>query len=209
MDYRPRLAVYNRQEKEKSPDAGPGRSRHPDAFAMQHSVLNLNNPFHQKYGIRKRNNYLLKAFTVLLLLREKSSLCLISFRQRQTIKAKADGPRKIAFTLLAASGLRAGEAFGLEVKHFVGNTLSVEQSVWEGRKQTPKTKNARREVDLHPSVATLLRGFIGHRKDGFIFRRGRNAHSSVEFPSSLSTSTPGTTRNRKAGCMRIRATVRW
>ena len=38
--------------------------------------------------------------------------------------AKADGPRKIAFTLLAASGLCAGEAFGLEVRHFVGNTLS-------------------------------------------------------------------------------------
>jgi len=42
--------------------------------------------------------------------------------------AKADGPRRIAFTLLAASGLRAGELFGLEVKHFVGNTLMVEQS---------------------------------------------------------------------------------
>ena len=56
----------------------------------------------------------------------------------------------------------------------------VEQSVWEGRKQTPKTNNARREVDLHPSVATLLRGFIGHRKDGFIFRseEGTPIHQS-------------------------------
>lgn len=94
--------------------------------------------------------------------------------------AKADGPRRIALTLLAASGLRAGELFGLEVKHFAGNTLSVEQSVWEGRKQAPKTKNARREIDLHPSVATLLRGFIGHRKDGFIFRseEGTPIHQS-------------------------------
>src|SRR4029077_14541935 len=50
--------------------------------------------------------------------------------------------------------------------------LSVEQSVWEGRRQTPKTRNARREVDLHPSVAALLRVFIGNRKEGFIFRSG-------------------------------------
>jgi len=94
--------------------------------------------------------------------------------------AKAEGARRMAFTLLAASGLRAGELFGLEVKHFAGNTLSIEQSVWEGRKQTPKTKNARREVDLHPSVATLLQGFIGHRKDGFIFRseEGTPIHQS-------------------------------
>ena len=76
-----------------------------------------------------------------------------------------------------------------EVKHFVGNTLSVEQSVWEGRKQTPKTKNARLEVDLHPSVATLLRSFIGHRKDGFIFRseEGTPVHQS----NFLRTACPG------------------
>jgi len=94
--------------------------------------------------------------------------------------ARAEGQGKIVFTLFAASGLRAGELFGLEVRHFVGTTLSVEQSVWEGRKQTPKTKNARREVDLHPSVATLLRGFIAGRKEGFIFRseEGTAIHQS-------------------------------
>jgi hypothetical protein len=32
----------------------------------------------------------------------------------------------------AASGLRAGELFGLEVRHFTGNTMTVEQSVLEG-----------------------------------------------------------------------------
>lgn len=97
-----------------------------------------------------------------------------------TLGVKAEGPSRLAFTLLAASGLRAGEVFGLEVKHFVGNTLSVEQSVWEGRRQTPKTKNAKREVDLHSSVAALLRGFIGDRKDGFIFRseKGTPVHQS-------------------------------
>lgn len=36
--------------------------------------------------------------------------------------------------------------------------------------QTPKTKSAFRQVDLHPTVAAMLRDFIGDRKDGFIFR---------------------------------------
>src|SRR5208337_5409371 len=67
-------------------------------------------------------------------------------------------------------GLRAGELFGLEVKHFNGDTITVAQSVWEGRVQTPKTVNAFRQVDLHPTVASKLRDFIADRKEGFLFR---------------------------------------
>jgi integrase len=86
------------------------------------------------------------------------------------IIAKAEGQVRMMFVLFAASGLRAGELFGLEVKHFNGNAITVEQSVWEGRVQTPKTKSAFRQIDLHPTVAAMLRDFIGNRKDGFIFR---------------------------------------
>jgi integrase len=86
------------------------------------------------------------------------------------IIAKAEGQVRLMFILFAASGLRAGELFGLEVKHFNGNVITVEQSVWEGQVQTPKTKNSFRQVDLHPTVAAMLRDFIGDRKAGFIFR---------------------------------------
>jgi integrase len=67
-------------------------------------------------------------------------------------------------------GLRAGELFGLEVKHFNGHKITVAQSVWEGRVQTPKTVNAFRQVDLHPAVAAMLRDFIGDRTQGFLFQ---------------------------------------
>ena len=86
------------------------------------------------------------------------------------IIAKAERHERVIYVLFAASGLRAGELFGLEVKHFNGDTITVAQSVWEGRVQTPKTANAFRQVDLHPTVAAMLRDFIGYRKEGFIFR---------------------------------------
>ncbi len=86
------------------------------------------------------------------------------------IIAKAEKQERVIYVLFAASGLRAGELFGLEVKHFNGVTITVAQSVWEGRVQTPKTENAFRQVDLHPSVAAMLRDFIGDRKQGFIFQ---------------------------------------
>jgi integrase len=103
------------------------------------------------------------------------------------IVAEAEGQVRVAFVLFAASGLRAGELFGLEVKHFNGNTLTVKQSVWEGQVQAPKTKNADRQVDLHPSAADRLRAFIGDRKEGFIFRseRGTPLHASNFLRRSL------------------------
>ena len=86
------------------------------------------------------------------------------------IITNAENQERVIYVLFAASGLRAGELFGLEVKHFNGDTITVAQSVWEGRVQTPKTVNAFRQVDLHPSVAAVLRDFIDDRRQGFLFR---------------------------------------
>jgi integrase len=103
------------------------------------------------------------------------------------IIAEAERQERAVLILFASSGLRAGELFGLEVKHFSGNTLTVEQSVWEGKVQTPKTKNAYRQVDLHPTVADWLRSFVGHRKEGFIFSsaEGTARHQSNFLRRSL------------------------
>src|SRR5579862_612059 len=69
------------------------------------------------------------------------------------------------------------ELFGLEVKHFSTNTITVAQSVWEGRVQIPKTASAFRQVDLHPTIADMLRDFVGDRKEGFHgLRRFRVTH---------------------------------
>jgi integrase len=73
------------------------------------------------------------------------------------------------FILDAATGLRAGELLGLEIRHFNGRNIKVEQSVWRSDVQAPKTQNAYRIVDLHPDVAELLSAFISDRKAGYIF----------------------------------------
>jgi integrase len=90
--------------------------------------------------------------------------------QVSNIVATAVGRLQMACVLFAATGLRAGELLGLEVRHFGGNTITVEQAVWSGKVQAPKTANSRRVIDLHPDVANLLREFLGERKAGFIFQ---------------------------------------
>jgi integrase len=85
------------------------------------------------------------------------------------ILAAIEAEMRMLFILDAATGLRAGELLGLEIRHFDGRSLRVEQSVWRSDAQAPKTQNAYRIVDLHPEVAKLFSEFIGDRKSGYIF----------------------------------------
>jgi integrase len=87
------------------------------------------------------------------------------------IVAGSEGQLRVLYALLAGSGLRIGEALGLEVKHVSldGRTLSIEQSVWSTQIQPPKTPNAFRKVDLSPELAEMLRCHIGPLRGGFIF----------------------------------------
>jgi integrase len=64
----------------------------------------------------------------------------------------------------------AGELLGLEVRHFDGSSVRVEQEIWGGKVLEPKTPNAKRVIDLHRDAADLLRQFIGDRSTGFVFR---------------------------------------
>jgi Phage integrase family len=67
-----------------------------------------------------------------------------------------------------------GKALGLEVdKHITDDraTIKVRQSIWNGKVQFPKTPNAIRDIDLAPSLARMLRDFIGRgRTAGFLFQ---------------------------------------
>lgn len=88
------------------------------------------------------------------------------------IVAVATDRLQIIAILFAATGLRAGELTGLEIRHFNGSSVKVDQSVWggDGKVGTPKTQSAYRVVDLQPDVAALLKQFIGNRTAGFIFQ---------------------------------------
>ncbi|MBV8438511.1 MAG: site-specific integrase [Silvibacterium sp.] len=90
---------------------------------------------------------------------------------------------QMLFILCGATGLRIGEALGLEIDHISSDflTMSIKQKARHCKiEKRVKTESAKRQVDLHPSIATLLRQFVGERRSGFLFqsRNGKPLSSS-------------------------------
>jgi integrase len=89
------------------------------------------------------------------------------------IAAKSEGRERMLFVLLGATGMRIGEALGLEIDKHISpdfSTLYIRQKVWNGRVQSfLKTQNGVRDIDLHPSIAAMLKAFVGTRTSGFLF----------------------------------------
>jgi integrase len=94
-----------------------------------------------------------------------------SREQMESIVRNSTGQVRILSVLLAGTGLRVGEALGLEIRHISpdGRTLRVEQSAWASTIQSPKTANAHRQVDLHSELAAMLAEFVEGR-NGLVFR---------------------------------------
>jgi integrase len=78
------------------------------------------------------------------------------------------------FVLCASGGLRHGEALGIDIKNVSPDcsTIKIHQKAWRGQLHDfLKTDNGKREIDLDPAAATMLKNFIGERRgDGLLFR---------------------------------------
>src|SRR5215469_7424816 len=77
----------------------------------------------------------------------------LSKEEIEQLIRKAPTRYRVLFSLLAGTGLRAGEALALEVGHLLGNVLHVrqslyKQSLYKRKLDTPKTEAGKREVDL-------------------------------------------------------------
>ena len=70
--------------------------------------------------------------------------------------AASQGEHRVFYWLAAETGLRAGEIAGLRLADIDGERLTVNQSVWGGKDQSPKTNSAIRTLGLSPQLISLL-----------------------------------------------------
>jgi integrase len=80
----------------------------------------------------------------------------------QQIIAAVNGPLRTFYWLAAETGMRAGELCGLRIEdvNLVQCFVTVEQSVWRGKIQTPKTANSIRQFAISQKLASHLRAYL-------------------------------------------------
>lgn len=81
------------------------------------------------------------------------------------IIAKAKGKWKTFFRILAETGMRPGELAGLRACDVRERQITVAQSVWNQKVQTPKTSNAVRTFAISASLAQEIQERIEGRND--------------------------------------------
>jgi integrase len=80
------------------------------------------------------------------------------------IIATSQDEHRVFYWLAAETGLRAGELAGLKLTDIDGERLTVNQSIWHGNEQAPKTDNALRNLALSSQLITLLWEQIARQK---------------------------------------------
>jgi integrase len=82
------------------------------------------------------------------------------------------GEHRVFYWLLAEAGIRASELAGLRLEDIAGELLTMNQSVWHGKVQAPKTNNALRSLGLSPQLVALLWEQIARQRSkgqGYLF----------------------------------------
>jgi integrase len=97
---------------------------------------------------------------------------------------------RMFYTLCASAGLRFGEALGINIKNISPDctTINICQKAWRGQiHDYLKSENGKREIDLHPTVAAMLKDFVGERNCGLLFstRTGRQLSQQNILKRSL------------------------
>jgi integrase len=71
---------------------------------------------------------------------------------------------RVFYALCASAGLRFGEALRIDISNISPDctTIKICQKAWRGQiHDYLKSESGKREVDLHPTVAEMLKDFIG------------------------------------------------
>jgi integrase len=82
----------------------------------------------------------------------------LTYTQAQSLLGALCLRVRTAVALALSTGARRGELFAVRWKHVdsESRTLSIEQSVYDGVIDSPKTENSVRDIPLHPSIVQLL-----------------------------------------------------
>lgn len=92
--------------------------------------------------------------------------------QMQSITDTAREPYRTMFAILSETGMRSGEAYGLRIEDIdlQRHVIHIRRSVWRGKPQSPKSKQAYRSIDVHPAMIDRIQKHLNGRTEGYVFQ---------------------------------------
>jgi integrase len=161
--------------------------------ASRKTVLNILSTLSSMLTTAKNWGYSTRAVEITkLVLPERGSFIAPHFTRSQveSILSLAPEPWGTFFVLLALTGMRAGEALGLQWADidFDHKCIQIRRSAWYGKVQSTKSTKSAAPITLPDALAGILRKYREEWKpnpDGFLFttRNGRppSSNNVVEF----------------------------
>lgn len=136
---------------------------HLSPMSQKHIVATLCLILGRRFGKKK--------ITYMSVKEEQEEAVCYTPEEMRSIVHQAQGMWKVFFATAAETGARAGELCGLEVQDidFTRNLIHIRRSVWEGQKQSTKTRNGIRVIDVQPELVAMLREYLNGRTEGFVF----------------------------------------
>lgn len=150
-------------------------SSHP---AQPKTVQNIVTTFRRIWKTAKAWGYVQHDPFYGLVLPRKTEANTYAFTLEETLAIidEAKEPWKTLIKIGAEPGLRSAELAGLRFKDYdpIEKTIAVHQSVFAGKIQPPKTKNAVRREPISPELCRAIEGVIAEL--GSLDKRGRPKH---------------------------------
>jgi len=146
-------------------------------LALKHApktVRNIHSTYHNIMSAAVREGVITKVPKVALPKAARSEQDWLDLDAMKRIIRDSRPTHRTLYALLSETGLRIGEALGLQVQDVSGEagTLEIKRSLYNGKVQTPKTEAAYRTLTLSTYLTDMLKDILSGNPEDFIFKSG-------------------------------------
>jgi len=146
-------------------------------LALKHApktVRNIHSTYHNIMSAAVREGVITKLPKVALPKAARSEQDWLDLDAMKRIIRDSRPTHRTLYALLSETGLRIGEALGLQVQDVSGEagTLEIKRSLYNGKVQTPKTEAAYRTLTLSTYLTDMLKDILSGKPEDFIFKSG-------------------------------------
>jgi integrase len=136
------------------------------------TVRNIHSTYHNIMSAAAREGVITKVHKVALPKAARSEQDWLDLDAMKRIIRDSRPTHRTLYALLSETGLRIGEALGLQVRdvNVEAGTLEIQRSVYNGKVQTPKTDAAYRVLTLSSHLMNMLKDHLSENPEDFIFK---------------------------------------